>query len=185
MEGDSRPASGLRYKLDLTCTSFQPGSEVWILLSQHITNKDRSSDDIALHVHEEHQAVPIGSSGSTAQVEKMASSVGSPPSYRSLLMCQSPYSNAVHVLVRRFQAVWIPRLCPVSSYSPQRQHVPDHSSPARQRAISYRLHPTSLGAVRVQALSRTDIYFATILHFPHKQFDHPECRWSCGFTELD
>jgi calpain-7 len=43
-------AQNPRYRLSATTT--EPGSEIWILLSQHITHKDRKGDAIALHIFE-------------------------------------------------------------------------------------------------------------------------------------
>lgn len=42
-----------RYRLHVNASSPSSSlSEVWILLSQHITSRDRPLDDIALHVFE-------------------------------------------------------------------------------------------------------------------------------------
>ncbi|WWC60071.1 uncharacterized protein I303_102634 [Kwoniella dejecticola CBS 10117] len=57
--------------------------ELWLLLSQHITSKDRPLDDIALHVFEEYGH---GTTGRIVRPE-MADQT-------------SPYSNDMHVLVR-------------------------------------------------------------------------------------
>ncbi|KAI9632395.1 calpain-like protease palB/RIM13 [Dioszegia hungarica] len=73
----SMSASHPRYRLSVA--SAPAGTEVWILLSQHIVSKDRALDDIALHVHEERAARPA-----FGAMQNMA----------------SPYSNAQHVLYR-------------------------------------------------------------------------------------
>lgn len=47
------PTGLIRYRLNVRAEQLVPGAEVWILLSQHITNKDRSLDDITLMVQDE------------------------------------------------------------------------------------------------------------------------------------
>lgn len=42
-----------RYTLHVNASSSSSLPEVWILLSQHITSRDRPLDDIALHVFED------------------------------------------------------------------------------------------------------------------------------------
>lgn len=43
----------IRYRLHVDAPPSSSLSEVWILLSQHITSRDRPLDDIALHVFED------------------------------------------------------------------------------------------------------------------------------------
>ena len=77
MDGDSTPISSLRYRLAVTTKTLQPKSEIWVLLSQHVVNKDRALDDIALHVHEESTAAGGGGSSrnTVSMLERVASSV--------------------------------------------------------------------------------------------------------------
>ncbi|KAK1920912.1 calpain-like protease palB/RIM13 [Papiliotrema laurentii] len=84
-EANETPPS-LRYRLDVKMDRVPPNAEIWILLSQHICNKDRPLDDIALQVHEENSVRPGLGSRSISHEERIG--------------VTSPYSNAVHVLYR-------------------------------------------------------------------------------------
>ena len=77
MDGESGPISSLRYRLAVTSKSLQPKSEIWVLLSQHVVNKDRALDDIALHVHEDSTTGSSGCASRTtvSTLERIASSV--------------------------------------------------------------------------------------------------------------
>lgn len=68
---------------------------MWLLLSQHLVSKDRSLDDIALHVYEEHEQ---GGAAVEARPLNSVSVYGNVYTVYELIM-QNPYSNAQHVLV--------------------------------------------------------------------------------------
>ncbi|WWC68846.1 uncharacterized protein I206_102782 [Kwoniella pini CBS 10737] len=70
-----------QYRLSIASTSGD--QEIWILLSQHITSKDRPLDDIALHVFEEH-----GHNATKKLIRPERADQ------------TSPYANDMHVLVR-------------------------------------------------------------------------------------
>ncbi|WRT65480.1 uncharacterized protein IL334_002423 [Kwoniella shivajii] len=79
----STPLRNPQYRLKVSSPSSNV-HEIWILLSQHITSKDRPLDDIALHVFEEYGAgSKLGRSVSPEMADQM-----------------SPYANDTHVLVR-------------------------------------------------------------------------------------
>ncbi|WVW79913.1 hypothetical protein I302_101883 [Kwoniella bestiolae CBS 10118] len=72
-----------QYRLQITAPSSDD-QEIWVLLSQHITSKDRPLDDVALHVFEEYGH--RSGSGRLIRPEKADQT--------------SPYANDMHILVR-------------------------------------------------------------------------------------
>ena len=86
-------ASRPRYRLRLS--SPLPVPEVWILLSQHITNKDRSLDDIALHIFEEHGPVPEGGKGRTISPPHRTGMIVRPARH-----CSPPLTLTPRILTR-------------------------------------------------------------------------------------
>ncbi|OCF58147.1 calpain-like protease palB/RIM13 [Kwoniella mangroviensis CBS 10435] len=72
-----------QYRLKIT-SNASDSQEIWILLSQHITSKDRPLDDIALHVFEEYDHG--GKAGRLIKPERADQT--------------SPYANDMHILVR-------------------------------------------------------------------------------------
>ena len=70
------PATSIRYRLDARSESATP-NEVWILLSQHIVNTERTVDDIALHVQEE------GPGQTTSKLQTITGLVRIEPSFLS------------------------------------------------------------------------------------------------------
>ncbi|ODO06320.1 calpain-like protease palB/RIM13 [Cryptococcus wingfieldii CBS 7118] len=74
-----------QYRLQAQCSSSSGLPEVWVLLSQHIVNKDRPLDDIALHVFEEFGAGQKRRAGAV---------------HSERLEQTNPYVNGNHVLVR-------------------------------------------------------------------------------------
>ncbi|KAK4687428.1 calpain-7, partial [Tremellales sp. Uapishka_1] len=73
-------SSSPRYSLSVTAPAE---TEIWILLSQHMMNKDRKTDDVALHVYEQSG----DGTGKSTVLQR-----------RSHAM--SPYTNGMHTLVR-------------------------------------------------------------------------------------
>ncbi|OCF34623.1 calpain-like protease palB/RIM13 [Kwoniella heveanensis BCC8398] len=74
-----------QYRLKLTDAPLD-GSEIWLLLSQHVTSKDRPLDDIALHVFEDYEAGPRASGTRLVQPKQVDQA--------------SPYANSIHILTR-------------------------------------------------------------------------------------
>ncbi|WVF66841.1 hypothetical protein IAT40_001583 [Kwoniella sp. CBS 6097] len=83
---DTRITTHPQYRLNISGTSLEE-SEVWILLSQHITSKDRPLDDIALHVFEDFEGGSNRVNGGRSIQPKQAEQT-------------SPYANSIHVLAR-------------------------------------------------------------------------------------
>ncbi|WWC87652.1 uncharacterized protein L201_002542 [Kwoniella dendrophila CBS 6074] len=79
---DSTSITNPQYRLNVSSSSSN--QEIWILLSQHYTSKDRPLDDIALHVFEEH--------GHGAKRGRLIRPERADQT--------SPYANDMHVLVR-------------------------------------------------------------------------------------
>ncbi|WVQ94450.1 hypothetical protein IAU59_001529 [Kwoniella sp. CBS 9459] len=63
-------------------------SEIWILLSQHVSSKDRPLDDIALHVLEDFEGGSGGTGGTGRLIQPMQAKQA------------SPYANSIHVFTR-------------------------------------------------------------------------------------
>ncbi|WVR04018.1 hypothetical protein IAU60_001017 [Kwoniella sp. DSM 27419] len=76
------PSRDPQFRLRVTCPQTGP-REIWILLSQHVTSKDRLLDDVALHVFEEHG---VSTKRELIRPERADQA--------------SPYANSMHVLVR-------------------------------------------------------------------------------------
>ncbi len=98
-------ASNPRFRLRID--SAPTDSEVWILVSQHIANKVRPLDDIALHVFEEHK--------NTSGRSKPRVALG-PQKVEAL----KPYTNSSHILLR---------------YTPRRPNIDLLVIPARDRGV--------------------------------------------------
>ncbi|ORX36377.1 hypothetical protein BD324DRAFT_651615 [Kockovaella imperatae] len=85
LDDASQPSeSAPRYRLSISGTP-DGSSEVWILLSQHVTSNDRPLDDIALRVFEEHFGGTTSDKG-VLHPSKASDSI--------------PFSNSCHLLYR-------------------------------------------------------------------------------------
>jgi calpain-7 len=147
-------ASSPRYRLTISQATKSLSldmPEVWILLSQHITNKDRPLDDIALHVFGDHTRSGVTSKGAQ-RAEGLVCSVFVSCAYVE----QSPYTNGVHTLV---SSAVIPLLSAQSRYQPRRAETILIVVPARDRGL-YRTDFT----LQALASSSTTITLERIRH---------------------